>query len=113
MYVKQFRGFAVPVPDPLRPGRVAYTERLVPTGATSLSLGDEVYRADERDGWFDVPHEMGLRLLALRYPGGERWHSPEQVNEEVRRGSFEDPKDSAPPADKAVPRARRTSAQAD
>ncbi len=45
-YIKQFRSRYVRVPDPLRPGRYASEERLVPTGANSLTFEGKTYSAN-------------------------------------------------------------------
>jgi hypothetical protein len=83
MFIKQFRSAWARVPDPLRPGKRTSEERLVPTGATSISHEDERYTADEA-GWFDVPDHVGAHLLNFRHPGSERFYQPHDVSEDVR-----------------------------
>ena len=88
MYVKQFRSLNVRVPDPLRPGRHALEERLLATGATSVSHQGKSYDAGA-DGWIDVPPHVGEFLVNGRYPRGERFLTPEEVGEHVGFGTIE------------------------
>lgn len=104
MFVKQFRSTWVRVPDPLHPGKRALEERLTPTGATSISHPSGQFQADD-DGWFEVPADVASELLGRRHPGGERFYTPAEVNEEVRLGSA--------PAEKRKPGRPRKHADAD
>lgn len=107
MFIKQFRSTWVRVPDPMRPGRRALEERLVPTGTTALSHPSGEYEAD-RDGWIEVPHDVGVQLCAFasRDPHGgavTRFYTPAEVNEQVRLGALDESNADAP-----APKARRT-----
>lgn len=83
MFIKQFRSAWARVPDPLRPGKRALEERLVPTGAHSISHDAASYDADE-DGWFDVPDAVGAALKRFRHPDSGRFYEPHEVSEDVR-----------------------------
>lgn len=87
-YIKQFRSRYVRVPDPLRPGRYASEERLVPTGANSLTFEGKTYRANP-DGWFNVPTRAQEFYLAFRSPNGARFMTDSDVGEHVRFGTVE------------------------
>lgn len=89
MFIKQFRARYTRVPDPLRPGKRVLEERLFAAGTTSLVDGGSTYQADD-DGWIEVPDDLGARLVAFRFPGGERWHTPWEVDEQVRMGAMAD-----------------------
>lgn len=104
MYVKQFRSLNVRVPDPLRPGRHAMEERLLATGATSISHDGKSYKAND-DGWIDVPVHVGEDVLKGRYPRGERFLTPEEVGEHVGFGAIK--AEEMPGAE--TPRRRRQS----
>ncbi len=102
MYIKQFRSVQVRVPDPMRPGKRTFEERLIPTHAGSLSDNGKTITADV-DGWFEVDHELSQRLLKIRHPGGERFYTPDQVDEQVRLGLAQsDEGDKLPKAKKPV-----------
>jgi hypothetical protein len=88
MFIKQFRSHQVRVPDPLRPGKRVFEDRLIPSGAAAVSLEGRVYEADD-DGWIEVPHELGAHLLSMRHPGGERFFTPHEVDEQVRLGAVD------------------------
>jgi len=89
MYIKQFRSHRVRVADPFRPGKKTFEDRLIPAGATSISHEGKTISSDS-DGWFEVDAELGKRLLAIHNPGGERFHTPEDVDERVRLGEIQD-----------------------
>ena len=89
MYLKQFRTVSVRVPDPLRPGRRTFEDRLIPTGCHSVSHEGVTYSADE-DDWFEFPPEVGTELLKYRHPGGEKFYSPADVDEQVRLGALDE-----------------------
>lgn len=99
MFIKLFKAQQVRVPDPLRPGKRTFEERLIPAGAPSgvLSVQGTNYTADE-EGWFDLPGEIAASLLTVRYPGGERFHTPADVNEQIGLGAL--PAEEAPNAPK-------------
>lgn len=113
MYIKQFRSQWVRVPDPMRPGRRALEERLISTGATAISHAGQEYRADP-DGWFEVPHEVGIALLNFRHPGGERFYTPAEVDEQVRLGAADadEALDETPRRRPGRPRKTESEAQA-
>lgn len=101
MFVKQFRSTWVRVPDPLRPGRRALEERLIASGATSISHASGNYKADGA-GWFEVPADVGAELLRVsaRDPqtgAVSRFYTPAEVNEQVRLGAAQDDAESKPP----------------
>jgi len=85
MYIKMFREKEIRVQDPLRPGKYVFETRFIPTGASSTSHGGANYEADA-DGWIEVPAEAGELLTNFRGPKGERFFTPEEVNEEVGLG---------------------------
>ncbi len=89
MFLKQFRAMQVRVADPLRPGKRTFEERLVASGASGVSHGGKNYAADE-DGWIDLPDEVGETVLRVRFPKGERFFTPHEVNEEVMAGRISD-----------------------
>jgi hypothetical protein len=77
-------------------------ERLTPTGGSAIAHPSGSFTPDQ-DGWFDVPREVGLELLSFRQPNGERFYTPDEVNEQVRLGSLQDEDESQ----KKVPRGRK------
>lgn len=83
MFIKQFRSAWARVPDPLRPGKRALEERLVPTGAHAISHDGQSFEADA-DGWFDVPDHVGAQLVNFRHPDSSRFYQPHEVSEDVR-----------------------------
>ncbi len=85
MFLKLFRENPVRVPDPLRPGRTAIVPTLVAAGSGPISDGGSTFEPDA-DGWIEVPEDVGGRLHRFRFPGGERFCTPHEVNEEVRLG---------------------------
>ena len=85
MFIKLFRAHGVRVPDPLRPGRSAVVPPLVAAGTAPFEDAGVTYAPDD-DGWVEVPEELGARLRQFRFPGGERFCTPTEVNEEVRLG---------------------------
>lgn len=85
MHLKMFRTVKVRVPDPFRPGKRTFEDRLLPTEATHINHGGQEFTADE-DGWFDVPHDVGQWLLSFRAQNGEQFYTPDQVDEQVRLG---------------------------
>jgi len=106
MFIKQFRHRQVRVPDPLRPSKRVFEDRLIPAGGGSIEHEGVKYEADE-DGWVDVPQDLGVHLRSFRAPGGERWYAPEEVDEQVRLGIVDaDPADALPkPRTKATAKA--------
>ena len=88
MHIKHFSAFTQQVPDPLHPGRPARIQRLMPSGAESMSHGGETYTADE-NGWFDVPHEVGTELCQFRQ-NGSGFRTPAEVMDQVRLGAMDD-----------------------
>lgn len=111
MHIKQFRTVYVRVPDPLRPGKRAQEERLYPTGAVSLSHGGVAFDADE-DGWFDVPAEVAEDMLKFRHPGGEKFYTPADVDEQVRLGALDETGGVAPVEIPPKPAAKTTKSAA-
>lgn len=88
MFIKQFRAVQVRVPDPLRPGKRAIEERLITTGCNGVSHGGVFFEADS-DGWIDIEREAALHLMSFRGTGGEKFYTPEQVDEQVRLGAVD------------------------
>ena len=88
-YIKQFRTVQQRVPDPFRPGKKTFEDRMLPTGAHSLSHKGKTITADD-DGWFEVSHATAAALMGFRHPGGERFYSPDQVQEQVSLGALDD-----------------------
>jgi hypothetical protein len=86
MHIKQFQSRFVRVPDPLRPGRYAQEERLIPTGASAIAHGGKTYKADA-DGWFSVPTDVAKAMLSFRTPGSSRFMTDADVGEHVRVGA--------------------------
>jgi hypothetical protein len=86
MHIKQFQSRFVRVPDPLRPGRYASEERLIPTGASAISHAGKTYKADG-DGWFSVPMDVAKHMLSFRTPGSARFLTDADVGEHVRVGA--------------------------
>lgn len=97
MFIKQFRSVQVRVPDPLRPGKRAFEDRLIATGGVQIGHGGKTIDADE-EGWFEVDHETGTHLLSFRSPDGSRFYTPEQVDEQVRLGALHDDDEELPQA---------------
>ena len=108
-HIKQFRSRFVRVPDPLRPGRYASEERLIPTGAEALSFEGRNYRADA-DGWFRVPTAAAEHFLKFRSPGGARFLTDSDVGEHVRVGTVA--ADQLPAEDAPVEHKRPRAARA-
>jgi hypothetical protein len=102
-FIKKFRTVQVRVPDPLHPGKRVFEDRMFDAGCTGLTFEGAVYEADE-DGWFDVPPEVAEHYLRHRHPGGEKFYSPEEVDEQVRLGSMAE--ERALPAEKPARRGR-------
>lgn len=111
MFIKQFRSTQVRVPDPLHPGRRTFEERIYPTGCSGISDNGVEYTADE-DGWIDVPHDVGQRLVSFRHPGGERFYQPHEVDEQVRLGALDENEGHRPDAPKRRGRPARAGASA-
>ena len=105
MFIKQFRSSWVRVPDPLRPGKRTDEERLLPTGASSISHDGKTYEAGE-DGWFEVPAHVGAHLLSFLHPGSERFCTPAEVDE-TPAAAVAAPA-AAPAVAQARPRTRKT-----
>lgn len=96
MYIKMFKEQQVRVQDPLRPGRRIFETRLNPSGGSGLSHEGGKYEADE-DGWIEVPEEVGQALTKFRGQKGEKFYTPDEVNEEVVAGRIkEDDGDALP-----------------
>ena len=96
MFIKQFREQQVRVQDPLRPGRRIFETRLNPTNCHTVNHEGEEYEADG-DGWLEVPFEAGEALRSFRGPRGEKFYTPEEVDEEVVAGRIKpDPADKPP-----------------
>lgn len=108
MHIKQFREHKVRVPDPLRPGKRTFEDRLIPAGAGGIGHDGQSYKADE-DGWFDVPPEVGEIMLKRvhrdpRTGSTTRFYTPEQVDEQVRLGAMDDDRSlPSPPVPKTRP----------
>jgi hypothetical protein len=93
MFIKQFREQQVRVQDPLRPGRRIFETRLNPTHCHTVNHGSEEYEADD-DGWIELPSDAGEALRRFRGPRGEKFYTPEEVDEEVVAGRIKfDPAD--------------------
>lgn len=96
MYIKQFKRGFERVPHPMHPDRTVKKPQLVPfPGVGSLSHGGVKYEPDE-NGWFDVPHEVGVALagdgfqLAKRTSAdGVAFYTEAEVGEEFRLGFAE------------------------
>ena len=86
MYIKQFRSRFVRVPDPLRPGRYALEERLVPTGASQVTYDGRTYESNA-DFWIKVPEHVGAHHCSFRTPSGARFMTDVEVGEHVRFGT--------------------------
>jgi hypothetical protein len=65
-------------------------ERLLPTGASNIVHASGAFEAQSK-GWIDVPTDVGQELAGIRWPSGERWYTPAEVNEEVSLGALDDP----------------------
>lgn len=85
MLIKQVRSHFVRVPDPLRPGRYAQEERLLPTGCESINHAGKTYEP-VADGWFDLPMDVAETLMRFRGPHGERFLTDADLGEQVRFG---------------------------
>ena len=110
MYLKQFRTVQVRVPDPMKPSRKTFEDRLIPTGGTQISHGGKIYDADE-EGWFDLPFDAANHLASFRSPNGEKFYSPEQVDEQVRIGALKDEEEApALPVLKHLPKKKAKAA---
>lgn len=106
MLVKQFRSRFVRVPDPLRPGRYANEERLVPTGATGVSHNGHQHEAIQ-DGWMKVSEACGHDLCSYRSPSGARFMTDTDVGEHVRVGVVDAAEDAPEELAEDAPRAPR------
>lgn len=88
MLIRHFDPFGRRVPDPMRPGRTALVTELRPSNTTALQYTDasgEVVTLEPRpDGWFTVPHDVGMALCRYRTPGG--FFSDGEVDEKYRLG---------------------------
>ena len=85
MFIKMFREQQVRVADPLRPNRRIFETRFSPTGAHDHAG----YTADN-EGWIEVPEEVGIEAIKYRGSKGERFFTPDQVDEEVVAGKIKD-----------------------
>jgi hypothetical protein len=95
MHIKQFREHQVKVADPIRPGKRVIETRFHPTGAHEIVDGSTVYTADEK-GWLEVPDALGQRLRGFRGGRGEKYFTPEEVNEEVAIGAIAEDDEDVP-----------------
>ena len=101
MLVQHFTMKTRRVADPMRPGRTAAVGYLSASGNSSHSYIDphteeEVTVSPDRNGWLDVPHEVGIEVCRFRNKGSG-FYTPEEIDDTVRLGQFEG---DAPPADK-------------
>lgn len=95
MFIKHFRLSYQRVPDPQRPGRTAQVGRLSDSGNSGLSHGGINYEPDD-NGWFDVPHDVGLDLCKFR-ANGSGFYEAGEVVDQVRLGALEESDQPAPP----------------
>lgn len=100
MLIKQFRSQYVRVADPLRPGRRTLEERLIPTGASGLSVNGAFFESGP-NGWIDAPDPIAADQKQFRTADGRQWYEPHEVDE---RASVEDA--TVPMPDRAKPKAR-------
>lgn len=87
MQIKHFAMSGRRVPDPMRPGRTAVVGVLRSSGNTSLSHQGKTYEPAS-DGWFEVPHEVGVELCRYR-ASGSGFYTRAEVDEETRLGNVE------------------------
>lgn len=89
MHIKHFTMFLQRVPNPMHPNRPVSQGKLAASGTTSLSHDGVTYEPDE-NGWFDVPHEVGVELCKFRV-SGSGFFQPHEVADAVRLGSLDEP----------------------
>jgi hypothetical protein len=63
----------------------------------------------DAEGWIEVPEEVGTEALKYRCGKGERFYTPDQVDEEVVAGRIK-PDESDVPATKAPTGPKRVKA---
>lgn len=92
MLIQHFTMKGRRVPDPMRPGRTSVVGYLTASNNSSLSYndenGDDVEVKPDKNGWLDVPHEVGEELRKFRNQGSG-FYSPEEIDDSVRLGAFE------------------------
>lgn len=71
MRIAQVRSVWSRVPDPLRPGKHAFAEKLEDAHASSVSHAKGTFDVGG-DGFFDVPPDVAADLLGREF-GGVRW----------------------------------------
>lgn len=117
MLIRHFDPFGRRVPDPMRPGRTAVVTELRPSKTSTITYvdadGETVLVQPRRDGWFEVPEDVGQRLCQHRTPGhgvgGGGFYTEAEVDEKYGLGVITEP--VAPAAER--PRPRRKADDAD
>jgi hypothetical protein len=98
MFIKQFREQDVRIADPLRPGRRIFETRLNSNNNHSYVHDNVEYLADD-EGWIEVPDEVGVLAKRFRGTRGERYFTPDEVDEEVVAGRIK-PEEVEEPVEK-------------
>lgn len=102
MLIKHFSSFAQRVPDPMRPGRTAKVGRLRASGSVDpithpdpSGEGEDIEVWPDENGWYDVPHEVGVQLTRFR-DQGSGFYEHGAVADEAALGNIEGPVDAQP-----------------